>query len=110
MCSSDLAQFRATPLAQLSSLREVMLVWFQDDHPAAPSRMKDGQTSAQSDSGNPALQRQPAPPLDLLPIPDEPKLVPLLPPGTVLTPPPKPARPAVKVAAKASAPKAVHAP
>ena len=101
-----LAQFRATPLAHLASLREVMLVWFQEDHPAAPSQMKDGQSSAQSGTGNVSMQRLPAPALDLLPLPDEPKLVPLLPPGTLLAPAPKPAR----RPARSSAPKAAHTP
>jgi rod shape-determining protein MreC len=99
-----LAQFRATPLAQLSSLREVMLVWFEDNHPAAPSQMKDGQSTAQSASGNPALQRQPAPPLELLSVPSEPKLVPLLPPSSA----PLPKTP--RSTATGSAPKAAHAP
>ena len=97
-----LSQFRATPLAHLASLREVMLVWFQDTHPAAPSRMKDGQSTAEATTGNPAMQHQPVPPLDPLPVPDEPKLLPLLPPSSV--PPPKATRP------RAVAPKAAHAP
>jgi rod shape-determining protein MreC len=105
-----LAQFRATPLAQLASLREVMLVWFQEDHPAAPSQMKDGQSSAQASTGNASVQRLPAPALELLPLPDEPKLVPLLPPGALLTPPPKSAKPGKKSTPAASAPKAAHAP
>lgn len=84
-----LAQFRATPLAHLSSLREVMLVWFQDTHPAAPSRMKDGQSTAQATTGDASLRRQPAPPLELLPVPDEPRLSPSPPPGPGPGPAPK---------------------
>jgi rod shape-determining protein MreC len=60
-----LAQILATPLAHLSALHEIMLVWFQDTHPAAPTHLKDGAAT----TGNSALQRQPAPPLDLVPMP-----------------------------------------
>jgi rod shape-determining protein MreC len=67
-----LAQIRATPLARLAALHEVTLVWFQDSHPAAPIRLKDGATS----TGNPALQRQAAPALELLPMPTLPRLTP----------------------------------
>jgi rod shape-determining protein MreC len=65
-----LAQFRATPLAHMTALHEVTLVWFQDTHPAAPAQLKNGATS----TGNPALQRQPAPALELLPLPSLPRL------------------------------------
>ena len=65
-----LAQIRATPLARLSLLHEVTLVWFQDSHPAAPVHLKDGATT----TGNAGLQRQPAPPLELLPMPTLPRL------------------------------------
>ena len=99
-----LSQFHATPLAHLSSLREVMLVWFQDKHPAAPSQMKDGQSTAESASGNPAMQRQPAPPLELLPVPNEPKLVPLLPPSSAPLPKTAKAAPARAAAKSAHAP------
>jgi rod shape-determining protein MreC len=58
-------QIRATPLAHLEALHEVTLVWFQDSHPAAPTRLKDGVTT----TGNASLQRQPAPALELLPAP-----------------------------------------
>ena len=78
-----LAQFRATPLAHVSALHEVMLVWFQDTHPAAPPQLKDGATTA----GNPALQRQPAPALELLPLPSVPRLKP--PPAAASAPGPK---------------------
>jgi rod shape-determining protein MreC len=66
------AQFRATPLARLNALHEVTLVWFQETHPAAPTRLKDGATT----TGNPALQRQPAPALELLRLPMLPRLSP----------------------------------
>jgi rod shape-determining protein MreC len=66
-------QIRAIPLAHLSALREVMLVWFNDDHPDAPALLKDGAIA----TGNPALQRQPAPALELLPVPNLPKLKPV---------------------------------
>ena len=67
-----LAQFSATPLAHVSGLHEVMLVWFQNTHPAAPAQLINGATT----TGNPALQRQPAQPLDLLPAPTLPRLTP----------------------------------
>jgi rod shape-determining protein MreC len=58
-----LAQIRARPFAQLDRLREVMLVWFRRDHPAAPS-MSRGEDSVESDlaSGNPIFQPQKVPP------------------------------------------------
>jgi rod shape-determining protein MreC len=102
-----LAQFRATPLAHLTALREVMLVWFQESHPAAPSRMKDNQSSAQSTTGNPAMQRQPVPPLELLPVPDEPRLLPLLPPSATPAPAAKP-KAAPKAAPQAAKPAGSH--
>jgi hypothetical protein len=52
-----LAQIRATPLAQLDRLREVMLVWFQADHPAAPASLTGDDTK----TGNAMLQPQKAP-------------------------------------------------
>ena len=79
-----LAQIRATPLANLASLREVMLVWFQDNHPAAPTQLKEGATA----SGNAALQRQPAPALELLPMPALSRLTPV--PAATPAPGPKP--------------------
>jgi len=53
-----LAQVRATPFADVDTDREVVLVWFSPNHPAAPTStaMKDLPT------GNKALQPQPAPP------------------------------------------------
>ncbi len=65
-----LAQFRATPLARMAALHEVTLVWFQDTHPAAPVQLQNGETTV----GNPSLQRQPAPALELLPLPASPRL------------------------------------
>jgi rod shape-determining protein MreC len=64
------AQIRAAPLARLSMLHEVTLVWFEDGHPAAPVHLKDGESTI----GSTALQRQPAPPLELLPMPSLPRL------------------------------------
>jgi rod shape-determining protein MreC len=60
-----LAQILATPLAHLAALHEVMLVWFQDLNPAAPTRLQGGAST----TGNCALQRQSAPGLELLPLP-----------------------------------------
>jgi hypothetical protein len=54
----------------VAALHEVTLVWFEPTHPAAPSQLKNGETSA----GSPSLQRQPAPALDLLPLPALPRL------------------------------------
>ncbi|HEV2701544.1 MAG TPA: rod shape-determining protein MreC [Steroidobacteraceae bacterium] len=68
--AAQTAQFRATPLAHLNALHEVTLVWFDDTHPAAPTRLKDGSST----TGNPALQKQPSPPLELLPLPTLPRL------------------------------------
>lgn len=82
-----LAQILATPLAHLSALHEIMLVWFQDSHPAAPTHLKDGAATI----GNPALQRQPAPTLDLLPMPAVRRLAvapPVQPPPAVQPQPP----------------------
>ncbi len=58
-----LAQIRAKPLAEFDKLREVMLVWFRPDHPAAPSRSA-GESTVDSDlaKGNPTFQPQPVPP------------------------------------------------
>ena len=72
-----LAQIRATPLSHLDRLHEVMLVWFAEDHPAAPVHLgADG-----LDTGNPALQSQPAPGL----IPVAPPSVPRLGGGSAAT-------------------------
>jgi rod shape-determining protein MreC len=71
--AAQAAQIRATPLARLNALHEVTLVWFQDTHPAAPTRLKDGAST----TGNPALQKQPAPALELLPLPALPRLTPV---------------------------------
>ncbi len=67
-----LAQILATPLAHLSELHEIMLVWFRDTHPAAPTHLQDGAATV----GNAALQPQPAPPLELLPMPTAHRLAP----------------------------------
>ncbi|HUN24876.1 MAG TPA: rod shape-determining protein MreC [Steroidobacteraceae bacterium] len=57
-----LAQIRARPLAQLDKLREVMLVWFRPDHPAAPSALaRDGGEEGGLSTGNPAFQPQQVP-------------------------------------------------
>jgi hypothetical protein len=79
-----LAQIRATPLAHLAALHEVTLVWFQESHPAAPVHLKEGATT----TGNPALQRQPAAALELLPMPTLPRLAP--------APAPAPTKPAAQ--------------
>ncbi len=53
-----LAQVRATPYGHVDSDRDVMLVWFREDHPAAPAAVTTGDLRV----GNKALQPQPAPP------------------------------------------------
>ena len=53
-----LAQVRATPFASIDTDREVVLVWFREDHPAAPAPKVAGDLPA----GNKSLQPQPAPP------------------------------------------------
>lgn len=64
---------RATSLAHMTSLHEVTLVWFDESHPAAPTRLKEGQAT----TGNAALQRQPAPALELLPPPSARRIAPV---------------------------------
>jgi rod shape-determining protein MreC len=53
-----LAQVLAQPLARLDRVREVMLVWFRADHPAAPGPT----TGADLTTGEPKAQPQAAPP------------------------------------------------
>jgi rod shape-determining protein MreC len=53
-----LAQVLAAPFANVDTDREVVLVWFREDHPAAPVSVASGDLKA----GNPNLQPQPAPP------------------------------------------------
>ena len=53
-----LAQVRATPFASVDTDREVVLVWFREDHPAAPASATSGDLKV----GNPKLQPQAAPP------------------------------------------------
>ncbi len=53
-----LAQVRALPFANVDTDREVVLVWFRPDHPAAPAATATGDLA----DGNKKLQPQPAPP------------------------------------------------
>jgi rod shape-determining protein MreC len=53
-----LAQVRAIPFASVETDSEVVLVWFRDDHPAAPAAVTTGDLK----TGNPKLQPQAAPP------------------------------------------------
>jgi rod shape-determining protein MreC len=53
-----LAQVLAAPFANVDTDREVVLVWFREDHPAAPVTVTSGDLKV----GNPNLQPQPAPP------------------------------------------------
>jgi rod shape-determining protein MreC len=53
-----LAQVRATPFANVDTDREVVLVWFREDHPAAPASTAAGDLPV----GNKNLKPQPVPP------------------------------------------------
>ena len=53
-----LAQVRAIPFASVETDSEVVLVWFREDHPAAPAAVTTGDLK----TGNPKLQPQAAPP------------------------------------------------
>jgi rod shape-determining protein MreC len=53
-----LAQVRAQPLAGIDNDREVILVWFNETHPAAPGKTTGGQLA----KGDAAVVPQPAPP------------------------------------------------
>jgi rod shape-determining protein MreC len=60
-----LAQVRAVPMARIDRAREVMLVWFREDHPAAPGAtsgadLKKGDVKAQPQVAPP--KPKPAPP------------------------------------------------
>jgi rod shape-determining protein MreC len=61
-----LAQVRAAPLAEIESAREVMLLWFQEGHPAAPVDAKEQNLAA----GRADIQPRNAPPR---PKPEAPK-------------------------------------
>jgi rod shape-determining protein MreC len=61
-----LAQVRATPLARLDRVREVMLVWFRPEHPAAPGTT----TGADLKEGDPKALPQRAPPKAASPAPE----------------------------------------
>lgn len=64
-----LAQVRATPFGNIDTDREVVLVWFREDNPAAPTPAATpaGDLSA----GNSKLKPQPAPPPKPKPAPPE---------------------------------------
>ena len=53
-----LAQIRATPLARIDVDREAMLVWFRQEHPAAPGTVAMGDIA----KGNAKMHPLPAPP------------------------------------------------
>lgn len=55
-----LAQVKATPFASVDTDREVVLVWFREDHPAAPAPL--AAAGGDLKVGNKNLQPQPAPP------------------------------------------------
>lgn len=64
-----LAQVRATPFADIETDREVVLVWFREDNPAAPA--PPATATGDLRSGNSKLQAQPAPPPRPKPAPAE---------------------------------------
>ncbi len=86
-----LAQVRAIPLANIDVDREVVLVWFREDHPAAPVAATTGDLA----KGNAALKPQPAPP--------KPKPVP---PAATAPPTPSPAATAPSTPSPAGSPEA----
>ena len=56
-----LAQVRAAPLAHVDTDSEVMLVWFREDHPAAPVTPRPGakpDAVGELGSGNASMQPQ----------------------------------------------------
>jgi rod shape-determining protein MreC len=56
-----LAQVRAQPLATLTRDREVMMLWFDPDHPAAPARKEQFDTLPEVDSAAHPGPQKPAP-------------------------------------------------
>jgi rod shape-determining protein MreC len=60
-----LAQVRAQPLAGIANDREVILVWFRETHPAAPSQSAPGHLA----KGDESVVPQPAPPKPATPPP-----------------------------------------
>ena len=80
-----LAQVRATPFANIETDREVVLVWFREDNPAAPTPATV--PTGDLHSGNTKLQPQPAPPPRPKPAPAE--AAPAT-PGAPTAPPVKP--------------------
>jgi len=93
-----LAQVRAAPLASIDTDRELALVWFRADHPAAPIPDTTGDLRA----GNAALQPQPAPPHPQSASAKGPGARPTTPPAAS----PKSPRPKPEAAAPAAAPPA----
>ncbi|HEY4211534.1 MAG TPA: rod shape-determining protein MreC [Steroidobacteraceae bacterium] len=99
-----LAQVRAIPLGRIEVDREVMLVWFRPEHPAAPGAA----SMADSKSGNPKIQPQVAPPKPK-PTAPEPAAAPSAPAATpkatvskpAAAPKPAPAKPPVPESAPA---------
>jgi rod shape-determining protein MreC len=88
-----LAQVRAIPFASVETDSEVVLVWFREDHPAAPAAVTTGDLK----TGNPKLQPQAAPP---------PRPKPAAPdaPGSAAVNPTTPASPAGTGAQNSAAP------
>ena len=94
-----LAQVRAAPLASIDTDRELALVWFRADHPAAPIPEATGDLQV----GNPALQPQPVPPHPQSSSPKGPGARPPAAPPKSLSPKPETAEPAAPPAEEGSA-------
>ena len=101
-----LAQVRAAPLAHIDTDTEVMLVWFREDHPAAPKNPVAGakpESVGELKSGNAGIQPQSAG--RALPAPTAPELTPAAPPPatTPATTAPEPAPAAATPSARTTA-------
>ena len=84
-----LAQVRATPFADIENDREVALVWFREDNPAAPTPAAN--EAGDLSKGNSKLKPQPAPPPKPKPAPAEATPAPQAKPGAAAAPPAGPA-------------------
>ena len=96
-----LAQVRATPLAQIDSDREVMLLWFQEGHPASPVDASKGEL----DAGRSDIRPRAAPPKPPAPKPTAPAQNSAAANATPRTNTPASANPAPQNAAPAKEPK-----
>lgn len=56
--AQPLAQVRAEPLARVDADSEVMLIWFRENHPAAPAAGATNEPGADLKTGDPTIQPQ----------------------------------------------------